>query len=139
MRTSPIVLEIFLLVVSQHSELEKRCSMFERCKPIWLPIKAHRFAAYRAKVPVTGISVGPTVYTGFGSAWVPCPGEVLQLLPQRVLQQYIDFEKQGQCDTKPRKRRSPLVRTMGGTRLASSSWNLRLPGLRVSGLSVQGS
>ncbi|CAE7533968.1 unnamed protein product [Symbiodinium necroappetens] len=44
--------------------------MFERCKPIWLPIKAHRFAAYRAKV--------------------------LQLLPQRVLQQYIDFEKQGQ-------------------------------------------
>ncbi|CAJ1408574.1 unnamed protein product [Effrenium voratum] len=41
-----------------------------RCKPIWLPIKAHRFAAYRAKV--------------------------LQLLPQRVLQQYIDFEKQGQ-------------------------------------------
>jgi len=42
----------------------------QRCKPIWLPIKAHRFAAYRAKV--------------------------LQLLPQRVLQQYIDFEKQGQ-------------------------------------------
>eukprot|EP00930_Biecheleria_cincta_P042229 TRINITY_DN29049_c0_g1_i1.p1 TRINITY_DN29049_c0_g1~~TRINITY_DN29049_c0_g1_i1.p1 ORF type:complete len:1092 (+),score=220.44 TRINITY_DN29049_c0_g1_i1:77-3277(+) len=41
-----------------------------KCKPIWLPIKAHRFAAYRAKV--------------------------LQLLPQRVLQQYIDFEKQGQ-------------------------------------------
>eukprot|EP00933_Yihiella_yeosuensis_P081880 TRINITY_DN95585_c0_g1_i1.p1 TRINITY_DN95585_c0_g1~~TRINITY_DN95585_c0_g1_i1.p1 ORF type:complete len:1064 (-),score=231.26 TRINITY_DN95585_c0_g1_i1:52-3243(-) len=41
-----------------------------RCKPIWLPIKAHRFAAYRAKV--------------------------LQLLPQRILQQYIDFEKQGQ-------------------------------------------
>lgn len=39
-------------------------------KPIWLPIKAHRFAAYRAKV--------------------------LQLLPQRVLQQYVDFEKQGQ-------------------------------------------
>jgi len=42
----------------------------QRVKPIWLPIKAHRFAAYRAKV--------------------------LQLLPQRVLQQYIDFEKQGQ-------------------------------------------
>jgi len=42
----------------------------QRAKPIWLPIKAHRFAAYRAKV--------------------------LQLLPQRVLQQYIDFEKQGQ-------------------------------------------
>jgi len=42
----------------------------QRCKPIWLPIKAHRFAAYRAKV--------------------------LQLLPQRVLQQYIDFEKQAQ-------------------------------------------
>lgn len=41
-----------------------------RCKPIWLPIKAHRFAAYRAKI--------------------------LQLLPQRILQQYIDFEKQGQ-------------------------------------------
>jgi len=41
-----------------------------RAKPIWLPIKAHRFAAYRAKV--------------------------LQLLPERVLQQYIDFEKQGQ-------------------------------------------
>lgn len=37
---------------------------------MWLPIKAHRFAAYRAKV--------------------------LQLLPQKVLQQYIDFEKQGQ-------------------------------------------
>jgi len=42
----------------------------KRVKPIWLPIKAHRFAAYRAKV--------------------------LQLLPQRVLQQYVDFEKQGQ-------------------------------------------
>eukprot|EP00425_Heterocapsa_triquetra_P003347 CAMPEP_0195059998 /NCGR_PEP_ID=MMETSP0448-20130528/7362_1 /TAXON_ID=66468 /ORGANISM="Heterocapsa triquestra, Strain CCMP 448" /LENGTH=1085 /DNA_ID=CAMNT_0040090345 /DNA_START=94 /DNA_END=3351 /DNA_ORIENTATION=+ len=42
----------------------------QRVKPIWLPIKAHRFAAYRAKV--------------------------LQLLPQRVLQQYVDFEKQGQ-------------------------------------------
>jgi len=42
----------------------------QRCKPIWLPIKAHRFAAYRAKV--------------------------LQLLPQRVLQQYIDCEKQAQ-------------------------------------------
>lgn len=23
--------------------------LFSRCKPIWLPIKAHRFAAYRAK------------------------------------------------------------------------------------------
>ncbi|CAK0803089.1 unnamed protein product [Prorocentrum cordatum] len=42
----------------------------QRVKPVWLPIKAHRFAAYRAKV--------------------------LQLLPQKVLQQYIDFEKQGQ-------------------------------------------
>mmetsp|Transcript_17331 Transcript_17331/g.40387 ORF Transcript_17331/g.40387 Transcript_17331/m.40387 type:complete len:1088 (-) Transcript_17331:190-3453(-) len=42
----------------------------EKLKPIWLPIKAHRFAAYRAKV--------------------------LQLLPQRVLQQYVDFEKQAQ-------------------------------------------
>lgn len=42
----------------------------QRVKPIWLPIKAHRFAAYRAKV--------------------------LQLLPQKVLQQYVDFEKQGQ-------------------------------------------
>lgn len=41
-----------------------------KLKPMWLPIKAHRFAAYRAKV--------------------------LQLLPQRVLQQYVDFEKQGQ-------------------------------------------
>jgi hypothetical protein len=39
-------------------------------KPIWLPIKAHRFAAYRAKV--------------------------LQLLPPKVLQQYVDFEKRGQ-------------------------------------------
>jgi hypothetical protein len=38
--------------------------------PMWLPIKAHRFAAYRAKV--------------------------LQMLPQHVLQQYIDFEKQGE-------------------------------------------
>jgi len=42
----------------------------KKLKPVWLPIKAHRFAAYRAKV--------------------------LQLLPQKVLQQYIDFEKQGQ-------------------------------------------
>lgn len=42
----------------------------QRVKPIWLPIRAHRFAADRAKV--------------------------LQLLPQRVLQQYIEFEKQGQ-------------------------------------------
>uniref|UniRef100_A0A7S2KLG6 Uncharacterized protein n=1 Tax=Zooxanthella nutricula TaxID=1333877 RepID=A0A7S2KLG6_9DINO len=42
----------------------------KRVKPIWLPIKAHRFSAYRTKV--------------------------LQLLPQRVLQQYVDFEKQGQ-------------------------------------------
>eukprot|EP00435_Cladocopium_sp_Y103_P043451 s2794_g12.t1 len=48
-----------------------------RCKPIWLPIKAHRFAAYRAKA------------AAFRNL-------VLQLLPQRVLQQYIDFEKQGQ-------------------------------------------
>mmetsp|Transcript_89113 Transcript_89113/g.195211 ORF Transcript_89113/g.195211 Transcript_89113/m.195211 type:complete len:1031 (+) Transcript_89113:136-3228(+) len=42
----------------------------KKVKPMWLPIKAHRFAAYRAKV--------------------------LHLLPQRVLQQYVDFEKQGQ-------------------------------------------
>lgn len=42
----------------------------ERKKPMWLPIKAHRFAAYRAKV--------------------------LQLLPQVVLQQYIDNEKKAQ-------------------------------------------
>jgi len=42
----------------------------ERLKPIWLPIKAHRFAVYRAKV--------------------------LQLLPPKVLEQYISFEKQGQ-------------------------------------------
>jgi hypothetical protein len=41
-----------------------------RLKPIWLPIKAHRFAVYRAKV--------------------------LQLLPPKVLEQYIAFEKQGQ-------------------------------------------
>merc|ERR1719215_2093123 len=38
----------------------------QRIKPIWLPIKAHRFAAYRAKV--------------------------LQLLPEKILKQYIDFE-----------------------------------------------
>jgi hypothetical protein len=42
----------------------------QRVKPLWLPIKAHRFAAYRAKV--------------------------LQLLPQTVLKNYLDFEKQGQ-------------------------------------------
>lgn len=42
----------------------------QKAKPMWLPIKAHRFAAYRAKV--------------------------LQLLPQAVLQQYVAFEKQGQ-------------------------------------------
>lgn len=42
----------------------------ERLKPIWLPIKAHRFAVYRAKV--------------------------LQLLPPKVLEQYISFEKGGQ-------------------------------------------
>jgi len=41
-----------------------------RLKPIWLPIKAHRFAVYRAKV--------------------------LQILPAKVLEQYIQFEKQGQ-------------------------------------------
>jgi hypothetical protein len=41
-----------------------------RLKPIWLPIKAHRFAVYRAKV--------------------------LQLLPPKILEQYIAFEKQGQ-------------------------------------------
>lgn len=41
-----------------------------RMKPIWLPIKAHRFAVYRAKV--------------------------LQLLPPKVLEQYISFEKTGQ-------------------------------------------
>jgi len=41
-------------------------------KPIWLPIKAHRFAAYRAKV--------------------------LQLLPQKVLQSYVDFEKNGRYE-----------------------------------------
>merc|ERR1719160_1860401 len=41
-----------------------------RLKPLWLPIKAHRFAAYRAKV--------------------------LQLLPQRVLERYVEFEKEGQ-------------------------------------------
>jgi hypothetical protein len=39
----------------------------QRCKPIWLPIKAHRFAVYRAKV--------------------------LQLLPPKILDQYIQFEK----------------------------------------------
>lgn len=37
---------------------------------MWLPIKAHRFAAYRAKV--------------------------LELLPRKVLDKYVDFEKQGQ-------------------------------------------
>merc|ERR1719220_2065348 len=42
----------------------------KRVKPIWLPIKAHRFAAYRAKV--------------------------LQLLPAKVMQNYLDFEKNGQ-------------------------------------------
>lgn len=42
----------------------------ERVKPIWLPIKAHRFTVYRAKV--------------------------LGLLPQRVLEQYVDFEKRGE-------------------------------------------
>merc|ERR1719482_1329607 len=42
----------------------------QRLKPIWLPIKAHRFAVYRAKV--------------------------LQLLPPKILEQYISFEKQGQ-------------------------------------------
>lgn len=38
-----------------------------RLKPMWLPIKAHRFTACRSKV--------------------------LQLLPQKQLQQYIDHEK----------------------------------------------
>jgi len=42
----------------------------ERVKPIWLPIKAHRFAVYRAKV--------------------------LQLLSPKILEQYIAFEKNGQ-------------------------------------------
>jgi tetratricopeptide (TPR) repeat protein len=42
----------------------------ERVKPIWLPIKAHRFAVYRAKV--------------------------LQLLAPKILEQYIAFEKNGQ-------------------------------------------
>jgi len=42
----------------------------QRLKPIWLPIKAHRFMAYRAKV--------------------------LQILPSRVQQQYTDWEKQMQ-------------------------------------------
>jgi len=42
----------------------------DRLKPVWLPIKAHRFAVYRAKV--------------------------LQLLPPKILEQYIAFEKQGQ-------------------------------------------
>lgn len=41
-----------------------------KLKPMWLPIKAHRFSAYRAKI--------------------------LQLLPQKVFQQYIDFEQQQQ-------------------------------------------
>lgn len=40
----------------------------QRVKPLWLPIKAHRWAAYRAKV--------------------------LHMLPKAVLQQYIDFERQ---------------------------------------------
>jgi len=44
----------------------------KQLKPIWLPIKAHRFAAYRAKV--------------------------LQLLPPRVLEQYMAFEKLSQYD-----------------------------------------
>jgi len=37
--------------------------------PLWLPIKAHRFTAYRAKI--------------------------LQILPQKVLAQYVEHEKQG--------------------------------------------
>jgi hypothetical protein len=41
----------------------------QKLKPLWLPIKAHRFTAYRSKV--------------------------LQLLPQKVLAQYVAFEKQG--------------------------------------------
>merc|ERR1719506_1866401 len=40
-----------------------------KLKPLWLPIKAHRFTAYRSKV--------------------------LQLLPQKVLAQYVEHEKQG--------------------------------------------
>jgi len=40
-----------------------------KLKPLWLPIKAHRFTAYRSKV--------------------------LQLLPQKILAQYVAFEKQG--------------------------------------------
>ena len=39
----------------------------------------------------------------------PGPREVLQLLPQRDLQQYIDFEKQGQCDTQVPRFRLGLV------------------------------
>merc|ERR1719160_576715 len=39
-----------------------------RLKPLWLPIKAHRFTAYRSKV--------------------------LQLLPQKILAQYVEHEKQ---------------------------------------------
>merc|ERR1719359_1137819 len=41
----------------------------QKLKPLWLPIKAHRFTAYRSKV--------------------------LQLLPQKVLVQYVEHEKQG--------------------------------------------
>merc|ERR1719261_1281236 len=41
----------------------------QKLKPLWLPIKAHRFTAYRSKV--------------------------LQLLPQKVLAQYVEHEKQG--------------------------------------------
>lgn len=41
----------------------------QKLKPLWLPIKAHRFTAYRSKV--------------------------LQLLPQKILAQYVAFEKQG--------------------------------------------
>merc|ERR1719231_79579 len=40
----------------------------QKLKPLWLPIKAHRFTAYRSKV--------------------------LQLLPQKILAQYVAFEKQ---------------------------------------------
>jgi len=41
----------------------------QKLKPLWLPIKAHRFTAYRSKV--------------------------LQLLPQKILAQYVAFEKLG--------------------------------------------
>merc|ERR1719388_305732 len=91
----------------------------QKLKPLWLPIKAHRFTAYRSKV--------------------------LRLLPQKILAQYVAFEKQGHllacvkllesATTRLRTSHLPTKRRRFSSRLRSATSNSTTPTATASAAS----